>query len=74
MEGGAQHIGPYPHDRPFLSLEETAQLFGVKYSRAHQMATSGLIPMVRLGRRILVPRKGIEAMIDAALETERPRD
>jgi Helix-turn-helix domain len=56
-------------DRLFLSVEEAGLLaFGVKKSRAQQMAAAGLIPTIRLGRRLLVPRKALEALADGAIE------
>jgi excisionase family DNA binding protein len=58
-------------ERLFLSVEEAGALLGVKRSRAQQMAQRGLIPTVRLGRRLLVPRRVLEVLADAAIERAR---
>lgn len=61
------------HDLPmFLTLAEAGRHLGVKRSRAQQMAAQGILPTVRLGaRKILVPRKALDALADGAIEKAR---
>lgn len=55
--------------REFWSLEEAGRrLFGVGRSRAWELARAGDIPAIRLGRRWLVPRRAIEALMRRAVE------
>jgi hypothetical protein len=43
-----------------------AQL-GVGRSRVYELAAGGLLPVFRLGRRLYFPRRGLEALADAAI-------
>jgi excisionase family DNA binding protein len=54
------------------SVEETAQLLGIGKTLAYELVVTNRLPVVRLGRRVLVPRTALEEFIDAA--TEQPRD
>ncbi|MGI8914861.1 MAG: helix-turn-helix domain-containing protein [Chloroflexota bacterium] len=60
-----------PIAAPFLSVEEFGKLIGVKRARAHVLITSGAVASVRLGRRIYVPRRAVEAMIDDSIARAR---
>ena len=52
------------HPRLTLTVEEAAHLLGISRALAYDMVTRGDLPHVRLGRRILVSRRVLEAMID----------
>jgi len=60
--------------RRFLSAEEMGEQLGLKRSRVYELAASGHIPVVRLGKRMLFPRRGLEelerAAVDRALEIQ----
>lgn len=45
------------------TMEETAQVLGVGRNLAYEAAARGEIPTVRLGRRLLVPRAALMAML-----------
>ena len=64
--------GPSGGDRLFLTAEEVGQLLGLKKSRVYELAAGGMLPIIRLGRRILFPRRGLEALIDEAIAQARP--
>jgi excisionase family DNA binding protein len=49
--------------RPTLTVEETAKLLGISRGLAFQAVRSGAIPAIRIGRRILVPRARLEALL-----------
>jgi excisionase family DNA binding protein len=57
--------------RLFLSAAEVGLQLGLKRSRVYELAAAGLLPVVRLGRRMLFPRRGLEALADAAVARVR---
>ena len=50
-------------DRLTLTVEEAAHLLGISRGLAYELARSGQLPVVRLGRRLLVPRVALERML-----------
>lgn len=48
------------------NVEEAAQLLGLSKNIAYEAVASGAIPSIRIGRRILVPRAALEAMLASA--------
>jgi excisionase family DNA binding protein len=60
-----------PSTTPFMNAAEVAQLLAVTPTRVRQLARSGLLPHVRRGRRLLVPREAwtrwLAAQADRAL-------
>jgi hypothetical protein len=60
-------------DRVFLNAAEVGRQLGLRKSRIYAMAAEGLLPNVRLGRRIWFPIRGLDAMVDAAIEESRRR-
>jgi excisionase family DNA binding protein len=50
-------------DRLTLSVPEAARLLGVSRAHAYELVARNELPAVRLGRRILVPRHVIEALL-----------
>lgn len=59
------------NQREFLSLPEVGQLLGVGRCRAWELAQSGALPAIRLGRRWYVPRRALDALVDGAIERSR---
>jgi excisionase family DNA binding protein len=50
-------------DSPLLlSVPEAAQLLGVGRTFGWELARSGQLPTIRLGRRVLVPRAALERL------------
>jgi excisionase family DNA binding protein len=49
-----------------LTVEEAGQVLGVSRSYAYELVRQGAIPCMRLGRRIVVPRSALEALLDRA--------
>jgi excisionase family DNA binding protein len=49
------------------TIEEAARLCGVSRGVAYTAAKSGDLPSVRLGRRIVVPRARLHALLDDQL-------
>jgi excisionase family DNA binding protein len=50
---------------PTLTVAETATLLGVSRWLVQQQVGKGVLPAVRLGRRILIPRARLLAWLDS---------
>ena len=50
-------------ERLTLSVEEAAHVLGIGRGLAYEMARTGRIPVIRMGRRMVVPRAQLEAML-----------
>ena len=59
--------------RLFLSAAEVGRQLGLGKSRVYALAAEGLLPTLRLGRRMWFPRRGLEALADAAIERAEER-
>ena len=53
-------------ERLTYTVEEAAELLGISRNSAYEAVRKGEIPTIRLGRRILIPRSRLEAMLDQA--------
>ena len=67
---------PDPKNRPTLSVDEVADLLGLDRKTVYASVSSGEIPSLRVGRRILVPTRWLADLIapdagDAALTGSR---
>ena len=51
-------------ERLALSVEEAAALLGISRDLAYDLVTRGDLPSVRLGRRLVVPRRALEDRLD----------
>ena len=51
--------------RATLTVAEAAQVLGIGRSAAYAASRSGQIPVLRVGRRLLVPRAALEALLAA---------
>jgi len=51
-----------------MSAGEVGKLLELKKSRIYELAAAGHLPTVRLGRRILFSRRGIEELERVAIE------
>jgi excisionase family DNA binding protein len=47
-----------------LTVEETAKLLDLSRSLTYEAVRNGTIPSVKIGRRYLIPKQGIERMLD----------
>jgi len=63
--------GAAPLPRVFLTAREVGQQLGIRKSRVYELAAAGLLPVVRMGRRILFPCRGLDALATAAIERAR---
>ncbi len=53
-------------ERDVLTIEEAAQRLGIARGSAYEAARRGEIPVIRIGRRLLVPRLAFERMLSEA--------
>lgn len=54
-------------DRMTISVDEAAKLLGISRSFAYELCARRELPVIRLGRRVVVRR---QALLDLILETE----
>jgi len=54
-----------------ITVPEAGRLLGISRGQAYEMARTGGIPVVRLGKRIVVPRKKLLAMLEGT-KTDEP--
>jgi excisionase family DNA binding protein len=57
--GHGDHI-----ERQTLTVEEAARVLGISRSSAYGAARRGELPIVRIGRRYVVPRAALERLLD----------
>jgi len=55
-------------ERLALSVEEAGALLGVSHDLAYDLVACGTIPSVRLGRRLVVPRRALELALERLVE------
>ena len=51
-----------------FSVEEAGELLGISRSSAFQAAANGQLPIIRIGKRMLVPRLALEQMLGGPLD------
>jgi len=56
-----------------LSVEQAAKVVGVGRNTAYKMVNEGVLPALRLGRRLVVPKPALERLLNdpAAFTRER---
>ncbi len=47
-------------EKVMYSIEETAQALGISSRQVYKLVYDGTLPVKRIGRRILVPRRALE--------------
>lgn len=52
-----------------MTVTQTATVLGISRSTAYECVRRGVIPSLRLGRRIVVPTTAIEALLDSTAPT-----
>ena len=51
-------------ERLTYSVPEAARVLGLSRMAAYQAVSEGTIPAIRIGRRILVPRRALERLLE----------
>ncbi|MCZ6666653.1 MAG: helix-turn-helix domain-containing protein [Gammaproteobacteria bacterium] len=52
-----------PEERKTITIAEAAKALGVGRNQAYEAAHRGEIPIIKIGKRLLVPRAAFERMI-----------
>src|SRR5208282_4582074 len=55
---------PAGNDRLVLTVPEAGDLLGISRAFAYELVARGELPVIRLGRRRLVPKRALMALID----------
>jgi excisionase family DNA binding protein len=50
-----------------LTVDEAAKVLGISRALAYELIASGEIPSLRLGRRIVVPRRALDLLLAQAV-------
>lgn len=53
-------------EKTTLSITECAKNLGISRNLAYELARTGRLPVLRLGRRLLVPRAALDRMLTEA--------
>jgi excisionase family DNA binding protein len=51
-------------ERLVLTVPEAAEMLGISRTTGYALFASGELPSVRLGRRIVVPRRALDELLD----------
>ena len=62
-----------PNESLTITVPEAGELLGLSRNAAYEAVARGEIPSVRVGKRILVPRAGIEQMLNEAIAKAQQR-
>jgi excisionase family DNA binding protein len=65
-------FGPNEH-RLVYSVGEAGELLGISRAFAYELAARGELPVIRMGRRLLVPKAALLALVGAATELPTAR-
>jgi excisionase family DNA binding protein len=49
-----------------VSVEEAAGLLGISRALAYELVRRGELPRLRLGRRVVIPRKALREFVEAS--------
>lgn len=61
-----QFLLPADGDRLVLTVTEAGRLLGISRTFAYELATRGELPVIRLGRRLLVLKRPLLELVGAA--------
>jgi excisionase family DNA binding protein len=53
-----------------LTVAEAGELLGISRAFAYELVARGELPVIRLGRRIVVPKAALLAMVDVSPQTD----
>jgi len=51
-------------DKLTLSIEEAAKVLGIGRNLCYDRVKTGEIPVIKIGRRLLVPRRALEKLLE----------
>lgn len=53
-------------ERETLSVPEAAKVLGISRGLAYEMARVGKLPTIRFGKRLVVPRRALERLLEGS--------
>lgn len=53
-------------ERLTLSIEEAASMLGISRALAYELVRKGELPVLRLGRRVVIPRNQLEDLVNGS--------
>ncbi len=56
--------------RATLTLPEAAHVLGISRSTAYELARTGKLPVLRLGRRLVIPTDALDRLLESAGRTD----
>lgn len=62
------------HESLTVSVVTAAQLLGVSRALAYELVARGELPSLRLGRRVVIPRRALEALVEDGTRGDGPQD
>lgn len=65
--GGGRRALPRPDvmmDRLCVTVPEAAAMLGISRNFAYELVKQGKLPVVRFGKRVLIPRAALEKMLE----------
>lgn len=61
-------------ERETLNLPEFCKVLGIGESKGHNLMMHNLIPHIRAGRRILIPRRVVDELLAGTRTLDPPHD
>lgn len=62
------------HEPLTISVIDAAQRLGISRAFAYQLVARGELPSLRLGRRVVIPRRALEALVEEPEGRQWPGD
>lgn len=56
-------------ERLTMTVSEAAEVLGISRAFAYELVGRGEIPVVRFGRRVVVPRRALETLLEVGTPT-----
>lgn len=60
-------------DRVTYTVEEAARLLGIGRNTAYEAVARGEVPVIRVGRRLLVPRAALERLMEPSVPAQQTK-
>ena len=58
-------------ERLVITVEEAGEMLGISRATAYMLANTGRLPVIRISdRRLIVPRKALNELLDSASKNE----
>jgi len=62
--------GQFYTEKVTLRVTEVAKILGISRGSAYEAIQRGEIPHIRIGRRVLVPKKALDKFLDGVMTKE----